>query len=353
MSIPYRTRRVLNRVGVVLAALLLVGVVAWLCWVVWLERYVVYSADGATLDFEQSSQEISGEVAVPPVAEQNISIYYNEGSDALNTSNELTQINGYYISSNMLQTDINGVLDKLERLSAGTPVMIDMKGPYGSFFYPSHLDEAIHSAATDVDAVAALVQTLQNKKFYTIARVCSLRDWNFGNNHVTSGLYMLNRAGLWLDSEGYFWLDPTNSTTTSWITSVVLELKEMGFDEVMLADFRFPDSDQYIFTGDKDAALLEAATKLMSTCSGGNFTLSFGVSNPAFTLPEGRSRIYLENVDATSVEAMAAKVTVPDPEAQLVFMAATNDTRFESYSVIRSLNAAEVLEAQKAALTGK
>ena len=44
MSIPYRTRRVLNRLGIVLMIFLLVGVIAWLCWVVWLERYVVYTA---------------------------------------------------------------------------------------------------------------------------------------------------------------------------------------------------------------------------------------------------------------------------------------------------------------------
>ena len=242
---------------------------------------------------------------------------------------------------------INGVLDKIERLPAGTPVMIDMKGPYGSFFYPSHLDGAVHSASTDVDAVAALVDTLMNKKFYTIARVCSLRDWNFGNEHVTCGLYMLSRAGLWLD-QGYFWLDPTNATTISWITSVVLELKEMGFNEVMLADFRFPNSDQYIFNGDKEAALQDAASKLMGTCGGDNFTLSFGVADPAFKLPEGRCRLYLEDVDAANVEAKATLVDVPDIKAQLVFMAATNDTRFDSYSVIRSLNAAEILEAQKA-----
>ena len=305
MSIPYRTRRVLNRLGLVLMIFLLVGVIAWLCWVVWLERYVVYTANGASLDFEHSSQDIIGEVATPPVAQQKISIYYNEGSDALDTGNELTQINGYYISSNMLQNDINGVLGKLERLPAGTPVMIDMKGPYGSFFYPSHLDGAVHSASTDVIAVAALVDTLMNKKFYTIARVCSLRDWNFGNEHVTCGLYMLSRAGLWLD-QGYFWLDPTNATTISWITSVVLELKEMGFNEVMLADFRFPNSDQYIFNGDKDAALQDAASKLMGTCGGSDFTLSFGVSDPTFPLPDGRCRMYLEDVDAAEPFYIAA-----------------------------------------------
>lgn len=114
---------------------------------------------------------------------------------------------------------------------------------------------------------------------------------------------------------------------------MVLELKEMGFNEVMLADFRFPNSDQYIFNGDKEAALQDAASKLMGTCGGDNFTLSFGVADPAFKLPEGRCRLYLEDVDAANVEAKATLVDVPDIKAQLVFMAATNDTRFDSYSV--------------------
>ena len=210
MSIPYRTRRVLNRLGLVLMIFLLVGVIAWLCWVVWLERYVVYTADGASLDFEHSSQDIIGEVATPPVAQQKISIYYNEGSDALDTGNELTQINGYYISSNMLQNDINGVLGKLERLPAGTPVMIDMKGPYGSFFYPSHLDGAVHSASTDVNAVAALVDTLMNKKFYTIARVCSLRTGISATN--TSPAVCICSPGQvcgWIRRAISGWIPPT------------------------------------------------------------------------------------------------------------------------------------------------
>ena len=41
MSIPYRTRRVLNRVGFGAAVFLMVGILSWMCWVVWLQRYVV------------------------------------------------------------------------------------------------------------------------------------------------------------------------------------------------------------------------------------------------------------------------------------------------------------------------
>ena len=71
------------------------------------------------------------------------------------------------------------------------------------------------------------------------------------------------------------------------------------------------------------------------------------MADPAFKLPEGRCRLYLEDVDAANVEAKATLVDVPDIKAQLVFMAATNDTRFDSYSVIRSLNAAEIWKPRR------
>ena len=349
MSIPYRTRRVLSRVGIASAALFVAVLFGWLCWVIWLQRYVVYTDDGAQLNFEMSSHDIVGEVATPPEAAKNISIYYNEGDDAIDIGNDMKQLNGYYIDSEMLQKDLTGVQFRIGQLSAGTPILIDMKGPYGSFFYPSNLPAAIHSASTNVQAVAELVQTLQKKGFYTIARISAFRDWNFGNNNVSSGLYMLNRAGLWLDPDGYFWLDPANANTTSWISSVVLELRDMGFNEVLLADFRFPVSDKYLYSGDKVAALQSAASTLVSSCASTDFVLSFSVDDPTFTLPQGRCRLYLSGVTANGIGQAASQVTVEDPSVQLAFIAETGDTRYDDYSVVRSLYISDVVEAQKKA----
>ena len=349
MSIPYRTRRTINRVGTLLAVLLVVGIAAWMCWVIWLQRYVVYTNDGATLNFNVSANEVTGELALPPEAAMNVSIYYNEGDDAIDVGNEMKQLNGYYIDSDMIQKDMAGVLIRIDTLSPGTPILIDMKGPYGSFFYPSQLSDAVHSASTDVQAVSQLVQTLQQKGFYTIARVSAFRDREYGNNHVSSGLYMLSRAGLWMDPGGMFWLDPTNASTTSWIADVVLELRDMGFNEVCLSNFCFPESDKYIFNGDKSAALQSAAATLVSACSSSSFTLSFVVTDPAFTLPGERCRIYLEGVNANGIGSAASKVTVDDPATQLVFIAETGDTRYNTYSVLRSLYISDVVEAQKAA----
>ena len=347
MSIPYRHKRMLHRIGTVALILILILMLVWLCWVVWLQRYVVYTSDGARLDFNLSSYEVSGEVAQEKKAEMNIPIYYNEGANAINTSKEMTQIIGYYITSDMFQQDMANTQLQVERLPAGTAVMIDMKGPYGSFYYTSNLPDAVQSASTDIQSVTDLLTKLKMKGFYTIARVSAFRDREFGNSHVSSGLYMLNRRGLWMDTGGMFWLDPTNPTTTNWIASVVLELKSMGFDEVMLDNFRFPASDQYIFNGDKPAALQAAAQTLMAACGSSDFVLSFCVEDPTFQLPEGRCRMYLNNVDAGSIAQKASLVTFEDPDVRLVFLSETGDTRYDSYSVLRSLNVAEEVEARK------
>ena len=151
-----------------------------------------------------------------------------------------------------------------------------------------------------------------------------------------------------MDGDGMYWLDPTNSTTTSWITSQVLELRDMGFDEVLLDDFCFPNSEQYIFTGDKAAALQSAAATLMSTCGSNKFVLSFQTSDPTFILPEGRCRQYISGVSAAGIAQSAAQMEISEPEIRMVYLAESGDTRYEKYSVLRSLHVAEEVEARKA-----
>ena len=348
MSIPYRYRRILNRIGVAALIFLLIFLIVWLCWVIWLQRYVVYTSSGAKLDFSQSSYEISGVEAAPPKSDMEVSIFYNEGADAIDTTKEMTQLSGYYITSDMYKEGLDSVMLQVERLPNSTPIMVDMKGPFGTFFYNSKLEEAITSQSTNIQGVSQLLDRINKKGFYKIARISALRDRTFGENHVSSGLYMLSRAGLWMDEGGMYWLDPTNATAINWISSVVLELKEMGFDEVLLDNFRFPQNDKYIFNnGDKTEALQSAAKKIVEACASNKFVISFGVDDPTFQLPDERCRIYLTNVDAGSVSSMVSKVTFDDPEIRLVFLSETGDTRYDKYSVMRSLNVAEEVENRK------
>ena len=40
MNIPYRTRRVINRIGYISLLVLMALAVVWFCWVIFVERYV-------------------------------------------------------------------------------------------------------------------------------------------------------------------------------------------------------------------------------------------------------------------------------------------------------------------------
>ena len=123
----------------------------------------------------------------------------------------------------------------------------------------------------------------------------------------------------------------------------------MGFNEVVLDNFRFPPNpDLYTFDGDREAAIVEAANTIVTACGGNNFTISFVTATANFPLPEGRTRLYLSGVEPKEVAAKAAQFTLEDPEIRLVFLASTNDTRFDEYGVLRPMEVSGVLEAQKA-----
>ena len=133
MSMTYRTRRRLQRFGVTALIVLVVLLIAWFCSVIWLQRYVVYSADGAQVDFELGDAGFAGVVATPPQAQGGVSIFYNEGSDAVSISKDLTPINGYYLDYASMVKDMAGAMENLEVVPVGTPILVDMKGGYGTF----------------------------------------------------------------------------------------------------------------------------------------------------------------------------------------------------------------------------
>ena len=342
MSIPYRTRRRLQRLGSLGLFLLIAFAVAWLCWVIWVERYIIYTEDGAVIDFNLSPNIPYGEVAQPPLADEGPEIHYNEGENAVNTSTEMMQLKGYYVTGELLQQDFEGVKAKIDSLPANTPVMIDVKTGFGSFYYSSGLSEAVISQSVDVTQVDQLIDEMNRKNLYLIARIPAFQDYSYALNHVSSGIPFTGGGGaLWMDSEGCYWLKPKDSATVGWLTSIILELRGMGFDEVVLDEFWVPSSERVIYDGDRTADLAETAVKLLTNCSTTSFTVSFTVSSADFPLPEGRSRMYLTGVPARDVEITAAQCTLADPQIRLVFIGDSNDTRFDSFGVLRTIDLLE------------
>ena len=346
MMIPYRTKQFLRRLGTVLLAVLLFGILFTLCWTTWVERYIVYTRDGVVLNFDQDYKIQEGVLALPPSKEDAVSIYFNEGDNAMELSTELTQLKGYYISTSVLSGDIAGTMDLLRTLEKDTAVMIDVQSIKGVSYYSSGMPEAV-IADIDISAADSLIQLVTKGEFYAIARVPAFRNYYFGLNNVEHGLPYAGGTGyLWMDDYGCYWLKPSSTRVLNYLIALVEELKGLGFDEVVFTDFCFPNTEKVTYKGDKAEALVSAMNTLITNCNTSGFAVSFSVSDYTFPIPEGRSRLYLENIPAKNVGLVASQVLITDPDIRLVFMADTNDTRYDDYGVMRPIDSASVLENQ-------
>lgn len=336
MNIPYRTRRILYWVAVIAAIVAVVAAVVWLCWFTWLSRFVVYTRQGAVLNFSLSQSIPEGTVARPPDEGEPVSIYYNEGENAITTNRELTQLVGYYVNRQMLINGVDEVRQQARQLKRGTPVMIELKSVSGNFFYSSSVAEH-RDSKIDIEAVDNLIKELDNQGLYLIAQVPALRDRQYGLNNVNDGIFDSRGAYLFSDG-GTYWLNPKRQGTMDYLVQVISELQNLGFDEVVLDYFGFPDTEYMRFDGDKTQALQEAAATISTLCTG-NFTVSF-VQEPGFQMPTDRNRLYVKDADAAQVQMLAQMSGLKDPAVQLVFWTENHDTRFEEFGVMRPLDAA-------------
>ena len=337
MNIPYRTRQGLKRTALVLLVILLFALLVWGCWLLWIQDFIVYSQQGgAQLNFDLPPVQ-SGEPALPPEDQETISIYYNEGDNAINVSSELTQIVGYFVEEDAMG-DLAAVRTQIQSLSAGTAVMVDVKNIYGEFYYSSAVGAA-RSNDVDTQAMDELITYLKSSGMYTIARVPALRDYTYGLNHVPDGLHHSSRGYLWQDDEGCYWLDPTSEGTVSYLVQIVNELKALGFQEVVFTDFYVPDNGKVYFNADRAETLKTVAGTVLTSCATDYFTVSF-VSDMSFSLPEGRCRLYMLNAEAANAATIAQQTGFADPAVRLVFLTEVHDTRFDAYSVLRPLSAA-------------
>lgn len=336
MTIPYRTQWVLKRILVVFLVVAVLLGIACACWFLWLQRYVVYTADGQVrLDFNLPPIS-DGETAVPPDS-LDVPIRFDQNDALADKNTELTQMLGYYVERSDLQ-DIDTVMAQIQALPPETAVMIDVKGIKGDFYYSSAISTKRNSSI-DTQKMDELIAYLKRTGRYAIARMPALRDYDYGLNHVPDGVHHSSGGYLYMDDDGCYWLHPGSQGTLTYLTQIIAELKGLGFDEVVLDDFRFPETTSILVNGDQTEYLTNAAKVLLSACATDRFAVSF-VKSVDFTMPQGRTRMYVEGMDALQAAAFAQNCGLPDTAVNLVFLTELHDTRFDVYSVMRPLSGA-------------
>ena len=344
MTIPYRVRRGLQRFFITAGVLALVFLVAFGAWMLWLSRYVVYTDDGAKLDFSHTFDHSDGEIARPPEGGLNVSISYGNTDDLISLPSEtLNKLEGYTVTTDMLKSDkFAATKAALDALPSGSTVLLDVRNVRGEYSYSSALGRGVNKVYTS--AVDELIRSLRQKNCYLIARFPAFRDrWYFLDDEAGRVPYGLPLAGgngsLWEDVSiqnlSHYWFNPASTGTLNYLVQIVSEIKNLGFNEVVFDDFRFPNTEKIKFSGDKLETLNSAAETLVQACASDSFVVSFVSSQ--ITLPSTRCRVYLEGVSAADIPELVATLNLETPETQLVFLTELMDTRFTTYGVLRPL----------------
>ena len=333
MRISYRTRQFYRRLFRLILAVILAALVVLLCWVLWLRRFIIYTEDGAKIDFSLSQQWPQGQTGpeIRPVVQPDI--YYTDPETPDIPDAPKVRFEGCFVTVDDLLEDLDAVRAKLLSLPEGTPVMLDVKGYRGRFYY-STATGAPTSPSFDMAVMDAFFDAVNQAGLYTIARLPAFRDYQFAAEHNSAGLATVG-GYLWVDDNRIYWLDPANDMVLTNLIDITKELRDMGFDEVAFQDFRFPDTNEIVYDGDRAQALEKAAKTLVTACATESFAVSFITSaQTPMVLPEGNCRLYVTDVAAYDVPEVIARLE-PATAARAVFFTSSYDTRFDNYGVIR------------------
>ena len=326
MNISYRTRQLIRRCCSVTLTVAVVLLVVALCLILWLQRFVVYTDSGAVLDFSQSKDLPPSQIPQPTDAPPAVTIHYRD--DPFREG--LQQLSGYYINPEDLMDDPDAVRTRLEALPAGTPVLLDVKGYRGYFYYSTQVGKTT-SSSYDMSKMDDFIRYLADSDLYVIAQMSALRDFDLVWNNNTYGLTTTSGV-LYYDRSNYglgYWLDPTNSKVMDYLEDVIKELRDLGFDEVVLQNFCFPSSENLAFKGDRSAAILNAAEDLIAACGSDSFTVSFSSTDPGFILPKGLCRLYLDGIAPEDAQDAWDAAAIADKRLYLVFFAESDDERYD------------------------
>ena len=336
--LSYRNKRRAKLFLAVLAAVLAVILLFCLCRFIYLQRFLVYSSGSVQLDYDQNlisdptAQQSPWDPGTVQIVTEEASVQASSTGDA-----PMKQLSGYYITTDMLQ-DMDKVTAALAEAGEVKTVMLDLKSDFGNFYYSSGIYGAVTTTYADVAAVDALIEDLAGRdNVYLIARVASLTDNNFALENQSCGLPLASGA-LWM-SGGCYWLDPMATSVQEYLVSIAQELAAMGFDEIVFDEFWIPDSTNIVYNSEltREEAAAEAAKTIRSLLTTDPIRVSFNSSNPK--VAEVSDRVYLVTEDGSAVAGLVEEVQEPleDPAAQIVFLTASRDTRFNGYGLLRPL----------------
>ena len=335
----YRNKRLLKRTLKIALAVILGIAALIICRFIYLGRFVTYDDAGAHLDYEQHLSANRTPAIEQPEEDFSFDTVLDDTSKEDGTQGQLEKLTGYYITTTMLTAGVDQVREALSQVDDYNAILLDVKSIFGSFYYSTSITGAAKATVLDVKQVDALIQELSQMKGVTlIARVPAFSDPEYALKHQSQALPLYSGA-LWTDEHDCYWLNPYSNDVQGYLTSIALELSDLGFDEVLFDNFYFPDSDRISWTGSvtKQEAILDAADNLSANLLNQSIRLCLGTSDPEVAAYGSRAFLTTNNASQIDSDISALSEALPDSASQIAYITDSRDTRFDACSAFRPL----------------
>lgn len=249
----------------VLLAVLLCLVILAAGAVIYLQEHMVYDENGVRrleIPWLQEPEEPDPEQQTPPEEEPELDLVIQGPPGP-------AAIHAFSLPAEALTPTLWHETRNVVLLSSTVPydaAAVTLKDAAGRVYYDSAA--AMPGAVkAERDTAAALVEiTGQSSGFHSIARIACLRDSVTARANVTE-LGLKNTGGyIFYDGNNQNWLDPAKEETVNYVSALVLEAADLGFDEILLTDLTYPTEGKLhkiAYTGSEDlseniAALVRA-----------------------------------------------------------------------------------------------
>ena len=320
----YRNKLLLRRTLIILLIAAALAALLMLIIYVYLGRYVIYTEDGAYFSFDPP--EVAAATPYDPPKPASIELVTGEpvepGTVLGDTDVELKD------------TEIHGVLLDYATLRDGSTLTKVELGADGSNTLVMEMKIADAEILT-TNAVRQLLSRANNQDVWTVGILSCLADSEFVESNSSAGLNISGGARFLGKKQTYF-LDPANDAAIAHVVEQILQLKDMGFDEVLLDDFYMPTSSDldYNFGNRTAADVIAQAYEKVITAVDDQCRISILVTDPTegHQLQSKAERLYVLFNDGSTAKAYADRVG----QRFLVFVTDSHDTRFDEYGKVEA-----------------
>jgi len=225
----------------IVLAVVLALIIAAAAGVIYLQQFIVYSADGRrqiVLPWQTEEKE-----KTPPQEDEDlpggVDVVVQEPEEP-----EPKEIIAVSLPAQELRRDVWTEFMNLAPLPSGSynAVAVRLKTANGTIYFDSAnaVSGAADTAEEPGETAAALDLITSQEGLHTIASMACLQDFKAANAAVEDRGLKNTGGYIFYDGNNSLWLDPAKPGAREYVCALAKEIAELGFDELLLTDFSYP-----------------------------------------------------------------------------------------------------------------